>query len=52
MGMTDRQFDAYQQSILQTLERINEEVLKLTNGVESKELGRLIRDIGGQLKKP
>ena len=52
MGMTDRQFDTYQKSLLRDLKRIKEEVAKLTNGAESKELRELIQDIEDQLKRP
>jgi hypothetical protein len=52
MGMSDRQFDTYQQSLLRDLERIEEEVLLISNGKKSKSLDKLKRDIEDHLKRP
>jgi len=52
MGMTDRQFDAYLQSLLRDLKRVEEEVAALSVSAKSKSLDLLISDIEGQLKKP
>ena len=52
MGMTDRQFDAYQQSLLQTLERIREQVEEATEGKKIKDLEQLIKNIETQLQRP
>ena len=52
MGMTDRQFDAYQQMLLQQLKRIMEEYDKITDGVKVKELEDLINIIESQLQRP
>lgn len=50
MGMTDRQFDAYQQILLRELERIEEEITQ--SGVKNQSLERLIQDIQSQLNRP
>ena len=50
MGMTDRQFDAYQESLLRDLKRIKEEATKA--GVQIKDLDDLIQSIENQLKRP
>ena len=50
MGMTDRQFDAYQRSLLRELKRIEAEIAK--SGVENADLDNLIKDIEEQLKRP
>ena len=52
MGMTDRQFDAYQKSLLRDLKRIEEEVAEIAGEIKSKELESLIKDIEEQLKRP
>ena len=52
MGMTDRQFDAYQLSILQTLKRIRQQVLEATNGKEIEDLELMIKNIESQLQRP
>ena len=52
MGMTDRQFDAYQKSLLRDLKRIEEEITKIADGAKSKALEGLIKDIEEQLKRP
>ena len=49
MGMTDRQFDAFQQNLLRRLERAENEVA--TSG-KSKELEEIIEDIKNQLRRP
>lgn len=50
--MTDRQFDAYVESLLQQLEDADEEVKKLTNGIQSSKLSRIIASLENQLKRP
>ena len=50
MGMTDRQFDEYQASLLRDLRRIEREVAE--GGLRVEELERLIRDIEKGLQKP
>ena len=52
MGMTDRQFDAYQKSLLRDLIRIKEELEKIAGDVKIKELEILIKDIEEQLRRP
>ena len=52
MGMTDRQFDAYQKSLLRDLRRIEEEIDKISDGAKSKELEALIKDLEEQLTRP
>lgn len=49
MGMTDKQFEAYQQRLLRELEKIEEEVIKSGTTIWLKQL---INDIENQLKKP
>ena len=50
MGMTDHQFDVYQESLLRDLERIREEIAE-SNGNGSKTLERLIQDTESHLKR-
>ena len=50
MGMTDRQFDAYQQNVLSRLRRALAEVYD--SGGESAELLEMIKDIETQLSRP
>ena len=52
MGMTDRQYDSHQKYLLRELERIREEVEKLTNGLKVKSLDKLIEDTENDLKRP
>jgi len=52
MGMTDRQFDAYQEMLLRELKRIEEEVGKIKDGAKIKELEALIKSIERQLQRP
>ena len=49
MGMTDKQFEAYQQSVLRRLQAAREEI---TEKKETKTLDTMIEDIENQLKKP
>jgi len=50
MGMTDKQFDAYVQSVLRNLAIVKDEVQK-SNG-ESPMLETIIKDMENQLKRP
>ena len=50
MGMTDRQFDAYQRLLLRELIRIQEELDK--TGAKSETLENLKKDIEEQLRRP
>jgi len=50
MGMTDRQFDAHQKSLLRELKRIESQLAEV--GVENKDLQVLIKDIEEQLQRP
>ena len=50
MGMTDRQFDEYQASLLRDLRRIEKEVAKA--GLKIEDLDRLISDIENGLQRP
>jgi hypothetical protein len=54
MGMTDRQFDTYQQSLLRDLERIEEEMQEIAEGKAktSRSLEKLKSNIEEQLKRP
>jgi len=54
MGMTDRQFDTYQQSLLRDLDRIEEEMKDIAEGKikTSASLEKLKRHIEEQLKRP
>jgi len=52
MGMTDRQFDAYQEIQLRELKRAEEEVEELTGGKKSKVLEQIIASIEKQLQRP
>ena len=50
MGMTDRQFDAYQENLLERLkdaQRENEE-----KGITNTALDRIIKTLENQLKRP
>ena len=49
MGMTDRQFDAYQQDLLQLLKRIEKEIAE--NG-KSEDLEVLIQNMEKRLSRP
>ena len=49
MGMTDKQFEAYQQRLLRELEKIDDEI-KRTG--KTTWLKQLMTDIENQLKKP
>ena len=51
MGMTDRQFDAYQKSLLRELKRAEEEIAQKFN-TKSIILEEVIKDIEDQLKSP
>ena len=51
-GMTDRQFDTYQQSLLRELKRIRQEVDKIAGGAKIKELEDLIQDTESHLQRP
>jgi len=52
-GMTDRQFDAYQKSILRDLKRVQKRAEeKLPPGEKIEELEELIRDTEEQLQRP
>ena len=48
MGMTDRQFDAFQEDLLELLRQAKEE----TKSVESKTLDKLISNIEKRLSRP
>ncbi|MCL2853080.1 MAG: hypothetical protein FWE20_08630 [Defluviitaleaceae bacterium] len=48
MGMTDRQFDAYQEELLQLLHQAREEIKE----AESKTLDKLIQNIEKRLSRP
>ena len=50
MGITDRQFDAYQQSLLRELKRALRELEEA--GIENETIKSLIRDIESQLNRP
>ena len=50
MGMTDRQFDAYQLNVLSRLKRALEEVSM--SGGNSPELQEMIKEIETQLSRP
>jgi len=50
MGMTDRQFDAYQQSLLRELKRIKADLSE--SNVQNQDLDNLINDIEMQLQRP
>jgi hypothetical protein len=53
MGMTDRQFDTYQKSLLRDLERIEEEIKqKFGDGADVENLKKLKRDTEEMLKRP
>ena len=52
MGMTDRQFDAYQQSLLRDLKRIKDEIESAGDKKKSETLNALIADIENQLSRP
>ena len=52
MGMTDRQFDAYQEVQLRELKRAEEEIEELTGGKKSKILEQIIGDLERQLRRP
>jgi len=52
MGMTDRQFDAYQQSLLRELRRIKEEIEENSDCAKSKSLEALIKGLEEQLSRP
>ena len=52
MGMTDRQFDAYQEIQLRELKRAEEEIKELTGGKKSKVLEQIIASIEKQLQRP
>lgn len=49
MGMTDRQFDAYQESLIRNLQKALEEIEKSGS---TKELEDLIAELRSQLKRP
>jgi hypothetical protein len=50
MGMTDRQFDAYQTRLLREFEKIEEEIKE--SGAKSKTLETLKKDTEDMLKRP
>ena len=50
MGMTDRQFDEYQKSLLRDLEKIQTALKE--KGIKDGDLDRLIKDINDGLKRP
>ena len=50
MGMTDRQFDSYQEILLRNLKRAKDEVT--ASGGSSKELDDLIDSLERQLSRP
>ena len=50
MGMTDRQFDAYNLLQLLHLEEIQDELAE--KGIHSKKLDRIIENLSSQLKRP
>jgi len=52
MGMTDRQFDAYQKTLLQSLRRAAKEIEEIKPNAKSESLEVIIRDIEDQLKRP
>jgi len=52
MGMTDRQFDAYNKRLLREYERIKEEEAKITGGKTSETLEQLIKDTEELLNRP
>jgi len=53
MGMTDRQFDTYQTSLLRDLERIQEEIeQRFGKDVKVKNLDKLKKDTEEMLKRP
>jgi hypothetical protein len=52
MGMTDRQFDTYQKSLLRDLRIIENEIKEKCSGVKIKNLDILIKDTEEQLKRP
>ncbi|MCL2639095.1 MAG: hypothetical protein FWD48_12095 [Oscillospiraceae bacterium] len=54
MGMTDRQFEDRQQSLLRELERIEEEIeiIKRGESDKSRTLERLKKDTEEYLKRP
>ena len=49
MGMTDKQFEAYQQRLLRELEKIEDEIINKGTTIWLKQL---MNDIENQLKKP
>jgi hypothetical protein len=53
MGMTDRQFDTYQKSLLRDLERIEEEIKqKFGDNTDIDNLQKLKKDTEEMLKRP
>jgi len=52
MGMTDRQFDVYQKSLLRDLERIEEEIKQKCNNVRIENLEKLKKDTEEALNRP
>lgn len=52
MGMTDRQFDAYNRTLLRQYERIREEEKAINGGKTSATLEKLIKDTEELLNRP
>ena len=54
MGMTDRQFDAHNKTLLRQYEKIMEDMIDIANGKikTSKTLEQLIEDTKEQLQRP
>ncbi|MDR2559510.1 MAG: hypothetical protein LBC86_08220 [Oscillospiraceae bacterium] len=52
MGMTDRQFDAHNKTLLRVYEDIRKEIEQLTGGKKSEKLEILIKDTMDSLNRP
>ena len=52
MGMTDRQFDAYQKSLLRDLKKIKKEILAQKEDMKTEVLDELTKDIEDSLQRP
>jgi predicted house-cleaning noncanonical NTP pyrophosphatase (MazG superfamily) len=52
MGMTDRQFDTHNKTLLRLYEKIQKEIEEISNGKKSETLEDLIKDTKESLNRP